>query len=96
MNVSGDFIIGQYFDESTKSFTLGKSFVGKITEVNIWGMFLNLDTIVTMSRDCSSSRGYILSWSSFRDGFHGDVQLIETSECLVPGKILHVKYIYPS
>ena len=84
----GDFIIGQYMNESTRSFIEGREFVGRITEVNIWGKHFEDATLVTMSRDCSYSRGGFLKWDVFRDGYHGDIQLIDASDCLVPGKCL--------
>ncbi|XP_027058079.1 sushi, von Willebrand factor type A, EGF and pentraxin domain-containing protein 1-like [Pocillopora damicornis] len=84
LNISGNFIVGQGLDDSKSNFVLEKSFVGKITGVNFWDILLDFNTIVTLSRDCRSSWGTELSWGSFRNGFHGDVQLIENSECLVP------------
>lgn len=87
LNISGNFIVGQGLDDSKSNFVLEKSFVGKITGVNFWDILLDFNTIVTLSRDCRSSWGTEVSWGSFRNGFHGDVQLIENSECLVPGTV---------
>ena len=92
LNISGNFIVGQGLDDSKSNFVLEKSFVGKITGVNFWDILLDFNTIVTLSRDCRSSWGTEVSWGSFRNGFHGDVQLIENSESLVPGTV----YIYES
>lgn len=87
LNICGNFIVGQGLDDSKSNFVLEKSFVGKITGVNFWDILLDFNTIVTLSRDCRSSWGTEVSWGSFRNGFHGDVQLIENSECLVPGTV---------
>ena len=91
LNISGNFIVGQGLDDSKSNFVLEKSFVGKITGVNFWDILLDFNTIVTLSRDCRSSWGTEVSWGSFRNGFHGDIQLIENSECLVPGTVYMCK-----
>lgn len=81
---SGDFVIGQYTDSTTGRFITGHEFVGKITQVNVWDSSFDLSVMVTMSRDCRSG-GNEIRWSVFRDSYHGNVQLIESSECLIPG-----------
>ncbi|KAL9960950.1 hypothetical protein ACROYT_G034459 [Oculina patagonica] len=80
---SGDFVIGQYMNESTRRFIAGHEFVGKITQVNVWVRYFDPDVFEIMSRDCRSG-GEEVRWIVFRDSYHGNVQLIESSECLVP------------
>lgn len=82
---SGDFVLGQYMNISTRRFTTGHEFVGKITGVIVWDRLFDHDVYATMSRDCRSG-GNNVRWREFRDSYHGDVQLIESSECLLPGK----------
>lgn len=72
-------------DEATRRFIAGHEFVGKITQVNVWARYFERDVFETMSRDCRSG-GEEVRWIEFRDSYHGNVQLIESSECLVPGK----------
>ena len=72
-------------NESTRRFTVGLEFVGKITQVNVWDSYFGSDVFEIMSRDCSSG-SHDLQWIVFRDSYHGDVQLLESSECLEPGK----------
>lgn len=72
-------------NESTRRFTAGLEFVGKITQVNVWDNYFESDVFEIMSRDCSSG-SHDLQWIVFRDSYHGDVQLLESSECLEPGK----------
>lgn len=67
---SGDFILGQYLDESTRRFAAGQEFVGKITEVNFWDRSFESDVIETMSRDCRPE-------GSKLSGIHSEIVTME-------------------
>lgn len=73
LNIFGNFIVGQGFDDFKSNFVLEKLFVGKIIGVNFWDIFLDFNIIVILLCDCCFSWGMEVSWGLFRNGFYGDV-----------------------
>ena len=82
----GPFIVGNDLNQTDGSFNETRSFVGMITQDNMWSKGFDNDSIASLSRACWGIPGDIIEWSGFINGSHGDIQLLNTSECHMPGK----------
>ncbi|KAL9972420.1 hypothetical protein ACROYT_G018719 [Oculina patagonica] len=58
-------------------FNVDQSFVGEVTEVNVWGNVLSESDIVAQASNCHVTQGSVNWWSQFKDGVHGGVQIVE-------------------
>ena len=86
IKAEGVFIVGQDLNEDNGGFTESRTFVGMITQVNLWSTKFDDYVLFTMSRDCCPTMGSRVKWRRFETAFHGSVQLINGSECSMPGK----------
>ena len=77
----GTLIVGQEQDNNG-IFDVLQSFIGELTELNIWNRVLGPSEISKMSGACHSGEGNVLSWSDVLSGsFKGQVQKIQPSSC---------------
>ena len=78
----GRLVLGQDQDHSSKSF------IGNITQFNLWDKVFEQATIKNMSRYCyrNQSLGNVLFWSEFRMKINGQVQIESRSSCSTTGK----------
>ncbi|KAL9972430.1 hypothetical protein ACROYT_G018729 [Oculina patagonica] len=70
-------VIGQDQDKLGGGFEADESFVGEVTEVNVWGTVLSESDIVAQFSDCHIPQGSVNWWSQFKDGVHGGVVVVE-------------------
>ena len=79
---SGRLVLGQDRDN------IAKSFIGNITQFNLWDHVFEQATIKNMSGYCyrNQSLGNVLFWSEFRMKFNGQVQIESRSSCNTTGK----------
>ncbi|KAL9972422.1 hypothetical protein ACROYT_G018721 [Oculina patagonica] len=73
----GTTTIGQYFDVYAGRFNPYKSFVGEVTEVNVWGEVLSESDIAAQYATCHVTQGSVNWWSQFKDDVHGGIQIVE-------------------
>ncbi|KAL9972415.1 hypothetical protein ACROYT_G018713 [Oculina patagonica] len=73
----GTTVIGQDQDTLGGGFAAAQSFVGEVTEVNVWGVVLSASDIAAQYRNCHITQGSVNWWSQFKDGVHGGVQIVE-------------------
>ncbi|XP_063401402.1 sushi, von Willebrand factor type A, EGF and pentraxin domain-containing protein 1-like [Mytilus trossulus] len=92
----GKVMIGQ---EQDKGGTLSptESFVGLLTNLNVWSKQLTQSEIETMIVTCDKNLGDIIAWSDVQSGLHGDLQPNPSGfcqDCPIPSKPLYstVKY----
>ncbi|KAL9972259.1 hypothetical protein ACROYT_G018536 [Oculina patagonica] len=73
----GTTVIGQDQDSLGGGFVAQQSFVGEVTEVNVWNSVLSESDIVAQSRNCHVTHGSVNWWSQFKDSVHGGVVVQE-------------------
>ncbi|KAL9972423.1 hypothetical protein ACROYT_G018722 [Oculina patagonica] len=73
----GTTVIGQDQDTLGGGFDATQSFVGEVTEVNVWGVVLSESDIAAQYRNCHITQGAVNWWSQFKDGVHGGVVVKE-------------------
>ena len=73
----GRLVLGQDQDN------FSKSFIGNITQFNLWDHVMEQATIKNMSRYCDKNQtiGNITFWSEFRMNITGQAQIILKSSC---------------
>ena len=90
---SGTFVLGQLQEIISGNFVLKESYLGDITDVNMWTSVLTWSVISEQSRSCYRDSGDLLSWSSFSSGLL-QVQKIEDSvpaECRGFGRCISIQ-----
>ena len=83
----GPFIVGNDLNQTDGSFNETRAFVGMSTQDNMWSKGFDNDSIASLSRACWGVPGHVIQWSGFINGSHGDIKLLNTSECHMPGKL---------
>ncbi|XP_078279236.1 mucosal pentraxin-like [Rhinoraja longicauda] len=79
---SGHFIIGQEQDSVSGGFDIKQSFVGEITDVNMWDRVLKTSEIELISQGCYSEGGNIIDWRSTTFTSGGNVRIENNNDCL--------------
>ncbi|XP_032901418.1 C-reactive protein-like [Amblyraja radiata] len=80
---AGLFIIGQDQDNVGGGFDKGQSFVGEITDVNMWDRVLKPNEIELISQGCYSDGGNIIDWGSTGFTAMGDVAIEDNNDCSI-------------
>lgn len=73
----GTAVIGQDQDTVGGGFDADQSFVGDVTEVNVWRTVLSEERIVKQYNRCNITDGSVVQWSQFKDGVYGGVVVVE-------------------
>ena len=73
----GTTVIAQDQDTVGGGFVADQSFVGDVTEVNVWGAVLSESDIVAQYHNCHITQGSVNFWSQFKGNVHGDVLVVE-------------------
>ncbi|XP_069752036.1 tRNA dimethylallyltransferase isoform X2 [Narcine bancroftii] len=78
---SGVFILGQEQDKPGGCFDINQSFVGEITDVNMWDHVLKSTDIELLSQGCFSTGGNIIDWSTIGFTSGGNVKIEDNNDC---------------
>ncbi|XP_078279239.1 C-reactive protein-like [Rhinoraja longicauda] len=78
---NGQFIIGQEQDSVGGGFDIKQSFVGEMTDVNMWDFVLKSNEIELISQGCYSAGGNIINWGSTSFTSGGSVQIKDNNDC---------------
>ncbi|XP_032901301.1 C-reactive protein-like isoform X1 [Amblyraja radiata] len=78
---SGQFLLGQEQDSVGGSFDIKQSFVGEITDVNMWDRVLKPNEIELISQGCYSDGGNIIDWGSTTFTTGGNVIIKDNNYC---------------
>ncbi|XP_071494926.1 sushi, von Willebrand factor type A, EGF and pentraxin domain-containing protein 1-like [Diadema antillarum] len=70
----GMFVVGQEQDSYNGSYVPKESFLGAITQVNMWDYAMDLDEILNLQASCSPT-GNVLSWAQLSTGINGEVRV---------------------
>ena len=69
----GTFHLGQFVQNG--AYKVAKAYQGLITGLNIWTTRLSSRTVAALAEEPGTEKGDALSWSMFRRGIKGDVQI---------------------
>ena len=75
----GVLVLGQDQDSVGGGFSAGDSFIGEMTDVNIWDRVITDQEITRMSKSCFTGVGNVFQWSDFKAHLKGSVQIIKPS-----------------
>ncbi|XP_078279270.1 mucosal pentraxin-like [Rhinoraja longicauda] len=78
---NGQFIIGQEQDSVGGGFDIKQSFVGEMTDVNMWDFALTSKEIELISQGCFSDGGNIINWGSTSFTSRGSVIIEDNNDC---------------
>ncbi|XP_059810251.1 mucosal pentraxin-like [Hypanus sabinus] len=79
---SGQFILGQEQDRPGGGFDIRQSFVGEITDVNMWDCVLETSKIETANEGCFFTGGNIISWGTTSHVSRGTVTIKNNNDCI--------------
>ena len=87
---SGKFILGQDQDTIGEAFDHEQSFVGEMSHLYLWNIHLEDSVITSLSMRCKEYPlpGYIVGWSDFAQGIHGNVTRRNNSRCITKQDML--------
>ena len=75
----GVLVLGQEQDSAGGSFDANQSFLGEMSDVNIWDHVIKDQEIMRMSQSCSTGEGNMFQWRNFKAHVKGSVQIIDPS-----------------
>ncbi|XP_041068211.1 mucosal pentraxin-like [Carcharodon carcharias] len=81
VHVGGVIILGQDQDSVGGGFDWSQSFVGEITDVNMWDHVLTASEIKAVSQGCHCPGGNIIDWATIRYTASGKVNIQDNDEC---------------
>ena len=75
-------MLGQEQDEVEGGFQEEQSFVGNLSEVNVWDHVISAHNISRMSEACTPEEGNVISWFDLeKPDVKGNVKIIKPSSC---------------
>lgn len=75
-------VLGNDQDSYGGGFTLGESFHGNVTNVNIWDRVLVGENMSALTKSCLVGEGNALKWSQLTDKRPQEVDLICKLDCV--------------
>lgn len=64
-----------------ESFNQAESFIGEITQLNVWDHILEDEDIVELYLTCNNVRGNTLTWSQFQQYQKGKTERLSSEFC---------------
>ena len=81
IKTDGILTIGQDQDSLGGGFDASQSYIGELTDLNIWDRELNDTEIRKLSKSCHGGEGNVKKWSDFKVGIRGNVRVVSPSAC---------------
>ena len=81
IDTDGILVIGQEQDMFGGGFDADQSYIGELTDLNIWNRVLGDSEVYHLSKSCHGGRGNVKKWCDFKVGLRGDVRVISPSAC---------------
>ena len=66
-------MIGQEQDSLGGGFSSPESFIGKLSQLNVWGSELPLNKIESLRLSCEKQLGDVIAWPDISQGIKGSV-----------------------
>ena len=83
IKTNGILIVGQEQDSFGGRFDASQSYIGELTDLNIWNRVLSASEISKLSKLCHGGWGNVKKWSDFKVGIRGNVRVVSPSACEV-------------
>jgi len=83
IKTNGILILGQEQDSFGGRFEASQSYIGELTDLNIWNRVLPASEISKLSKSYHGGRGNVKKWSDFKVGIRGNVRVVSPSACEV-------------
>jgi len=83
IKTNGILIVGQEQDSFGGRFEASQSYIGELTDLNIWNRVLPASEISKLSKSCHGRRGNAKKWSDFKVGIRGNARVVSPSACEV-------------
>ena len=77
----GSLTLAREQDTLGGGFVVSQSFIGMLTNVNVWDHVLSPAEIERMSKSCLSGEGNVYKWSDFIHGLKGETRVVIPSPC---------------
>ena len=77
IRAGGTLVLGQDQDKLTGDFDAEETFVGELSQLNVWDSVLPRRAIVKQHKKCHITKGTINWWEQFKDFVFGGVEVIE-------------------
>ncbi|KAL3867860.1 hypothetical protein ACJMK2_040706, partial [Sinanodonta woodiana] len=93
----GEFIIGQEQDSLGGDFSSVESFIGQLTQLNMWDYELPLTEIESLRMSCNKKLGNVIAWSDVTSTMKGslsDSPAEFCKECPIPSTPVFGKVVY--
>ena len=75
----GVLVVGQEQDELSGGFNTEESFIGDLSQLNIWDQVLSANDIYNLHLDCGNLEGNLLTWADFRENLDGTYAVTPSS-----------------
>ena len=75
----GALVLGQEQESVGGFFDANQSFLGEMSDVNIWDHVIIDQEIMRMSKSCLTGEGDVLHWRNFKTHLKGAVEIINPS-----------------
>ena len=79
------FVVGQTQGSFGGNFDVSKSFIGELTQMNMWSYALDENSISRMARYCEHNVGDVVAWSALKAHTHGNVTIVPSRCPTTPG-----------
>ena len=73
----GFLVLGQEQDSQGGTFDAEQSFIGEMTDVNIWDREIKDQEIMHISKSCLTGVGNVFQWRDFKAHVKGSVNIIK-------------------
>lgn len=74
-------VIGQEQDTRGGKFSSSESFVGRLSNLNIWDYSLRPQDVMNLATSCDEHIGNVLAWPDVIAGINGRINQVETLIC---------------
>ena len=81
ITAGGVLVLGEEQDRDGGRFALHQTFIGEMTNVNMWSRALSSQEISRMSRSCATGEGDVMKWTDVRGHYQGRVKELPLINC---------------
>lgn len=78
---NGTLVLGQEQDRNGGGFSIAESFVGQLTQVNVWSRVISPAEATKLLTDCSFQFGDVVAWTDFLKDLRGRVWKNDSAFC---------------
>lgn len=75
-SANGSLVIGQEQDRLGGGFSESEAFLGRLSLLDVWDVFLNESNVMKLWSTCEKYHGNLVAWAQLRQYIHGDIVVI--------------------